>query len=121
MSELASWRNPDAGMESAVLREDGRLLILHRQQTLPILEANHVAQTLYDPVNERRSDMRLRYVARIPWVAVLVLNRMGIMRGVTVIDQKAFYKIVTDSNEFRRFRTDNGRRLGNLSTRGHYT
>ena len=101
---------------TTVLREDGRALIRTEQDTAPVIEGNKRAQSFYDPVNERRLPMGLRWVARLPAVVVMELNLRGIMQGAEVTDEMAFLAFLDDP-EHRYLRTDNGRRLRNLRRR----
>lgn len=118
MSEVIRFVRPEAALSTVVLREDGRLYIRTTQDTRPILEGNLRARGFYEPEHVRKNPGHVRWVSRLPWVTVLALNKRGIMRGCSVIDQKAFFKFIDDS-EHRAFRTDNGRRLRNLPSRGH--
>lgn len=119
MSELAEFLNGSAGIRTTILREDGRALIRTSQDTRPILEGNLRARGFYEPAEVRKNQMRLRWVARLPWVVVMELNLRGIMRGAEVIrgEEKRFFAFLDDS-EHRSLRTDNGRRLRNLPKRG---
>lgn len=119
MSELAEFLNGSAGIRTTILREDGRALIRTHQDTREILEGNLRARGFYEPAEVRKNPMRLRWVARLPWVVVMELNLRGIMRGAEVIrgEEKRFFAFL-DDGEHRAFRTDNGRRLRNLPKRG---
>ena len=116
MTELARFGDAGAGVVTTVLREDGRALIRTEQDTAPVIAGNKRAQSLYDPVNERRLPMGLRWVARLPAVVVMELNLRGIMQGAEVTDEMAFLAFLDDP-EHRYLRTDNGRRLRNLRGR----
>lgn len=116
--ELARYINGHAQTETSVLREEGRVLIRTSQVVTPLLEANKVAQSLYDPANERHNEGGFRLVARLDAVTVMQLNIAGIMQGAEVLDEKAFLKFIDDPDN-RYLRTDNGRRLRNLPTKGH--
>lgn len=117
MTEFVRFDNPAAAVQTRVLIEDGRVLIQTAQDTAPILAGNMRARGFYEPAAVRATPGRFRWVARIPAVVVLALNRRGIMRGAEVLDEKAFLRFLDDS-EHRHLRTDNGRRLRNLPGRG---
>lgn len=111
--KLAGFANAAAGTRTAVLREGAHLLIRTAQDMAPILDANKRAQSLYDPVHERRAPGGFRWVARIPAVVVIQLQQAGVMRGARVVDEPRFLAFIDDPDN-RWMRTDNGRRLRNL-------
>ena len=120
MTTLAEFLNNEAAIRTEVLREDGRALIRTTQDTRLILEGNMRARGFYEPSQVRKNPMRLRMVARLPWTVVMALNLRGIMRGAEVIrgEEKRFWQFIDDA-EHRNLRTDNGRRIRNLPSRGH--
>lgn len=120
MSELAAFLNTDTAVQTTVLREEGRALIRTTQDTRDILHGNMRARGFYEPSFVRKNPMRLRWVARLPVVVVMELNLRGIMKGPHVIrgQEKRFFAFLDDADH-RSLRTDNGRRLRNLPSRGH--
>lgn len=81
---------------------EGGLIVKHEQNVAPILEAN---KAVYNQTDERARWGELTRVAEIPNSVIADLNRQGIMRGFTVIDQKRMKAFLNDpDNRFLRTR-----------------
>jgi hypothetical protein len=66
---------------------DGGIVIETKQDVTDILERNKVLLEI-DKARQKAPD-DLHLVASIPFTAIDDLNKLGIMRGFTVLDQKA--------------------------------
>jgi hypothetical protein len=66
---------------------DGGIIIETKQDVTDILERNKVLLEI-DKARQKAPD-ELHLVASIPFTAIDKLNEMGVMRGFTVLDQKA--------------------------------
>jgi len=102
------------GVSSALLQEAGErgLVLRHRQDVLPILEANKREQADYNPRLQHTNRGGFRKVASIPLVVWQRFAEWGIvtLRPFKVIDERRLLRILSDP-ELRWLRTDNGARL----------
>ena len=83
--------------------ETGLPVIVHAQDTKPIIDANKRQAASFDKHTARRQDFV--HVARIPMVIWQRLNRLGITKDPVAFNQWL------DSREGRFLRTDDARRL----------
>jgi hypothetical protein len=95
--------DPETQRSTEVITDSdtGLPVIIHSQNTRPIIEANKRLASNFDPLVKRD----VTHVATIPRVIYDDLRRKGITS-----DEKAFNKWL-DSPECRLFRVDNGRKL----------
>ena len=91
------------------LAGDDGLTYVHQQDCRPILEQNKREANAYDPAAERRSG-GWRKVASIPYPLMLRLEAVGIVHRGQVLDEKAFWRFLSDPDN-RGLRCDNGARL----------
>lgn len=99
------------GVQTTVYTDpDHRTPILrHQQDTRPILEDNKRWANAYERAWQD-NPIRARRVASIPFVVWQQLERMGVVSGMRVIDERRFLRLLSDP-ELRFLRTDNGGRL----------
>lgn len=83
---------------------DGGILIVHHQDTKPVIEACKIASVNFDPHGPWRKHGYVR-VASIPLVIAQNLKRQGILDDPQALDKWL------DERDNRVFRTDDARRL----------
>jgi hypothetical protein len=75
---------------------DGGIIIETKQDITKILESNN---QIREADKARLGNLKeLHHVARIPFTVIDTLNKMGIMRGFTILDDVAFAKWLNDSD-----------------------
>ena len=75
---------------------DGGIIIETKQDITEILESNN---QIREADKERRGHLKeLHHVARIPFTVIDDLNKKGVMRGFTILDDVAFAKWLNDSD-----------------------
>jgi hypothetical protein len=102
--------NPGAATRTEVFPdpETGLPIIRQVQDVRPILAANVEDARNYDP--RTRHPGGFRHIARIPIVVWAQMRALGIIEGMTVVDEARFLRFLSD-RDVRKLRTDNGRRL----------
>ena len=111
MTETIFQQVGGLGVTSSLIRQagDDGLVFKHQQDCAPILEQNKREALAYDPAPERRSG-GWRKIASIPYPVMLRLEAAGIVYRGKVLDEKAFFRFLSDP-DVRGLRTDNGARL----------
>jgi hypothetical protein len=75
---------------------DGGIIIETKQDITEILESNN---QIREADKARLGNLKeLHHVARIPFTVIDDLNKNGIMRGFTILDDVAFAKWLNDSD-----------------------
>ena len=75
---------------------DGGIIIETKQDITEILESNN---HIREADKARLGNLKeLHHVARIPFTVIDDLNKKGIMRGFTILDDVAFAKWLNDSD-----------------------
>jgi hypothetical protein len=75
---------------------DGGIVIETKQDITEILESNN---QIREADKARLGNLKeLHHVARIPFTVIDDLNKKGIMRGFTILDDVAFAKWLNDSD-----------------------
>jgi len=75
---------------------DGGIIIETKQDVTKILESNvHIREADKARLGNLKE---LHHVARIPFTVIDDLNKKGIMRGFTILDDVAFAKWLNDSD-----------------------
>ena len=75
---------------------DGGIIIETKQDITEILESNN---QIREADKARLGNLKeLHHVARIPFTVIDDLNKKGIMRGFTILDDVAFAKWLNDSD-----------------------
>ena len=75
---------------------DGGIIIETKQDVTEILESNvHIREADKARLGNLKE---LHHVARIPFTVIDDLNKKGVMRGFTILDDVAFAKWLNDSN-----------------------
>ena len=90
--------------------ETGLPLIRQTQDTRAILDANARDAGAFDRARVARNPGGFRHVARIPLVVLAQLRQLGIVEGMSVVDERRFLQFLSDS-QVRKLRTDDGARL----------
>jgi hypothetical protein len=90
--------------------QTGVPLIRQVQDTRPILDQNQRDASAFDRARVARNPGGFRHIARIPLVVLAQLRQLGIVEGMTVVDEKRFLQFLSDS-QVRKLRTDDGARL----------
>ena len=110
---LQQWINPATRSRTRLLRDSatGLPLIQKVQDVRPSLDANQRDANNFDGAKVRRNPAGLRHIARIPMVVIQQLRHMGIIEGMTVVDEVRFMRFLSDS-QVRKLRCDDGARLG---------
>ena len=98
---LYSSYNPATGRSTELTEEDGLPVLVHSQNTTPIIESAKAIAASFDPLVRRD----VTHVARIPMVIWQRLVRTGVAG-----DEKAFNAWL-NSREGRLMRCDDGRKL----------
>ena len=75
---------------------DGGIIIETKQDITEILESNN---QIREADKARLGNLKeLHHVARIPFTVIDDLNKKGVMRGFTILDDVAFAKWLNDSD-----------------------
>lgn len=75
---------------------DGGIIIETKQDVTEILESNNYIR---EADKARLGNLKeLHHVARIPFTVIDDLNKKGVMRGFTILDDVAFAKWLNDSD-----------------------
>lgn len=90
--------------------ESGLPVIRQTQDTRPITDANARDAGAFDRARVARNPGGFRHVARIPLVVLAQLRQLGIVEGMSVVDERRFLQFLSDS-QVRKLRTDDGARL----------
>ena len=103
---MATIRNNDGSVTTFHDVDDGGVVIAKEQNISALIDAN---KEEYNTANSKWSDNALENrVARIPMAVFDDLQKQGITRGFTVIDQKRFKEWLNNPDN-KVFRTKAGR------------
>jgi hypothetical protein len=99
------------GVRSSLFNDaDHRTPIIRTEQNCaPILDQNRREANAWQP-SYQRNPIGARKIASIPFVVWAQLEKVGIVKGTRVLDERAFLAFLSDP-DLRALRTDNGRRL----------
>ena len=101
-------QNPVNFRQSAVHADgDGGIIIETRQDVSGIIEQNKKEYNSFDERARWSDEMFGNKVASIPLTVIDDLNKLGIMRGFAVLDEKRF-KAWLNNSDNRVFRTRTG-------------
>lgn len=75
--------------QTAHLNDDGGLVIVTKQDVTDIVERNKIKQE-EDKLRTKGIDDTMHLIASVPFTVIDELNKMKIMKGFVVTDQKAF-------------------------------
>ena len=103
--------NQPARIRTTISWEDGIPVIHKIQDVRPVLEQNMREGADFDGAKVARNPGGFRHVARIPMVVIEQLRARGVIKGMTVVDEKAFMRFLSDREHYR-LRTDNAAQLG---------
>lgn len=87
---------------------EGGIVIETKQDCTDIIEKNKKEYNSFDERARLGNNLFSNKIATIPNVAIDYLNKQGIMRGFTVLDEKRLFKWLNDPDQ-RFFRTRPGR------------